>query len=210
MKVTCFFLAASATAGNADIAAHLIVADSSFWSNAAKITGSADAILRAWNGKFDKAMDDAFHMCTSGSYVDHDIIWECGKKVTKMTFNKNPNFNLMGRYAASQFAQLDNNGDGKLNFAEFKRGFAGFFSTVGSTLVDIFDADGNGVLEGKENNEMHFGLNNIWDEFSSDKNRELINPILNTWIGSDLDKNVDTLSKAEMTEQAILQSVPYF
>ena len=71
---------------------------------------------------------------------------------------------------------------------------------------------------------MHFGLNQIWDEFSSDKNRDLINPILDvsltfflyiltifkTWVGSDLDKNVDTLSKAEMTEQAILHSVPYW
>ena len=91
-------------------------------------------------------MDDAFHMCTTGSHVDLDIIWECGKKVTAATFDKNPSFNLMGRYAASQFHQLDQDGDGKLNFDEFKRGFAGFFSTVGSTLVDIFDADGNGRL----------------------------------------------------------------
>jgi hypothetical protein len=50
----------------------------------------------------------------------------------------------MGRYATSQFYTLDKNADGKLNFDEFKRGFAGFFSTVGSTLVDIYDADGNG------------------------------------------------------------------
>ena len=50
----------------------------------------------------------------------------------------------MGRYAASQFSQLDKNADGKLDFEEYKRGFAGFYSTVGSTLVDIFDADGNG------------------------------------------------------------------
>ena len=47
MKITSAFLAASATAANADIAAHLIAADASFWSNAAKLTGSADAILRA-------------------------------------------------------------------------------------------------------------------------------------------------------------------
>jgi hypothetical protein len=47
MRVTSSLLAASATAANADIAAHLIAADASFWSNAAKITGSADAILRA-------------------------------------------------------------------------------------------------------------------------------------------------------------------
>jgi hypothetical protein len=47
MRVTSSFLAATATAANADIAAHLIAADASFWSNAAKITGSADAILRA-------------------------------------------------------------------------------------------------------------------------------------------------------------------
>ena len=52
----------------------------------------------------------------------------------------------MGRYGASQFSSLDKNHDGKLCFAEFKRGFAGFFSTIGSTLVDIYDADGNGVL----------------------------------------------------------------
>ena len=56
---------------------------------------------------------------------------------------------------------------------------------------------------------MHFGLNKIWDEFSTNKNRELITPILDvcrlqilsltyfkTWVGSDLDGNVDTLSKA--------------
>ena len=49
MKITSAFLAASATAANADIAAHLIAADASFWSNAAKLTGSADAILRAVN-----------------------------------------------------------------------------------------------------------------------------------------------------------------
>lgn len=89
-------------------------------------------------------MDDAFHFCTDKSYVDQEIIWQCGKKVTEATFNKNPNFNLMGRYAASQFHQLDRNGDGKLCFEEFKTGFAGFFSTVGSTLVDMFDVDGNG------------------------------------------------------------------
>ena len=102
-------------------------------------------------------MDDAFHMCTNGNFVTVDDIWECGKKVTAMTFDKNPckslqtireqpflAFNLMGRYAASQFSQLDKNADGKLDFEEYKRGFAGFYSTVGSTLVDIFDADGNG------------------------------------------------------------------
>ena len=89
-------------------------------------------------------MDDAFHFCTDKSYVDQESIWQCGKKVTEATFNKNPNFNLMGRYAASQFHQLDQNRDGKLCFEEFKNGFAGFFSTVGSTLVDMFDVDGNG------------------------------------------------------------------
>ena len=47
MKVLSSLLAASAFASNSDIAAHLIAADSSFWTNAAKITGSADAILRA-------------------------------------------------------------------------------------------------------------------------------------------------------------------
>lgn len=52
----------------------------------------------------------------------------------------------MGRYGASQFGTLDKNHDGKLDFAEYKRGFAGFFSTIGSTLVDIYDADGNGKL----------------------------------------------------------------
>ena len=51
MKVTSALLAASATASNADIAAHLIAADASFWSNAGKITGNADAILRAVNQK---------------------------------------------------------------------------------------------------------------------------------------------------------------
>ena len=98
----------------------------------------------------------------------------------------------MGRYGASQFGTLDKNHDGKLDFAEYKRGFAGFFSTIGSTLVDIYDADGNGELlikksriyfssgrlEGQEIQDMHFGLNQIWDDFSSDKNRNLINPIL--------------------------------
>lgn len=47
MKVLSTILAASAFASNADIAGHLIAADSSFWANAAKITGSSDAILRA-------------------------------------------------------------------------------------------------------------------------------------------------------------------
>jgi hypothetical protein len=102
-------------------------------------------------------MDEAFHMCTKGDFVTVDTIWECGKKVTASTFDKNPckhlplnffliflAFNLMGRYSTSQFNTLDKNADGKLNFDEFKRGFAGFFSTVGSTLVDIYDADGNG------------------------------------------------------------------
>ena len=98
----------------------------------------------------------------------------------------------MGRYGASQFGTLDKNHDGKLDFAEYKRGFAGFFSTIGSTLVDIYDTDGNGKLwikksqiwpcsgrlEGQEIQDMHFGLNQIWDDFSSDKNRNLINPIL--------------------------------
>jgi hypothetical protein len=155
-------------------------------------------------------MDDAFHMCTKADSVSADDIWQCGKKVTAATFDKNPSFNLMGRYGASQFGTLDKNHDGKLDFAEYKRGFAGFFSTIGSTLVDIYDADGNGRLEGQEIQDMHFGLNQIWDDFSSDKNRNLINPILSTWTGSDLDKNVDTLSKAEMTEQAILHSVQYW
>ncbi|CAG5110310.1 Oidioi.mRNA.OKI2018_I69.chr2.g4723.t1.cds [Oikopleura dioica] len=211
MKFTAAILA-TASAANSGIAGDLVAADSHFWSNAGAISQNADSILKSpwWDGKFDKAMDDAFHMCTTGSHVDLDIIWECGKKVTAATFDKNPSFNLMGRYAASQFHQLDQDGDGQLNFDEFKRGFAGFFSTVGSTLVDIYDADGNGRLEGQENHDMHLGLNNIWDEFSSDKNRELITPILDTWVGSDLDKNVDTLSKAEMTEQAILHSVPYW
>ncbi|CAG5110381.1 Oidioi.mRNA.OKI2018_I69.chr2.g4791.t1.cds [Oikopleura dioica] len=203
-------LIAATNASGADISGHLVAADTHFWTNAASITDSADSILNSWNGKYDKAMDDAFHMCTSNDYVTADDIWECGKKVTAATFDKNPSFNLMGRYGASQFNKLDKNHDGKLCFSEFKRGFAGFFSTIGSTLVDIFDADGNGRLEGQENHDMHFGLNQIWDEFSSDKNRDLINPILDTWVGSDLDKNVDTLSKAEMTEQAILHSVPYW
>jgi len=155
-------------------------------------------------------MLDAWHMCTSGNSVTVDGIWECGNKVTALTFDKNPSFNLMGRYATSQFNTLDKNSDGKLDFDEFKRGFAGFYSTVGSTLIDIYDADGNGRLENEENHAMHVGLNNIWDEFSSNKNRDTINPILDTYVGSDLDKNVDTLSKAEMTEQAVLQSVPFF
>jgi len=210
MKFSAALLAASASATSADISAQLVAADTHFWTNAASITFNADSVLKSWGGKFDKAMDEAFHMCTKGDFVTVDTIWECGKKVTAATFDKNPSFNLMGRYATSQFNTLDKNADGKLNFDEFKRGFAGFFSTVGSTLVDIYDADGNGRLEGQENHAMHVGLNNIWDEFSSDKNRDLINPILNTWVGSDLDKNVDTLSKAEMTEQAILHSVPYF
>jgi hypothetical protein len=49
--------------------------------------------------------------------------------------------------------------------------------------VDIYDIFFR-RLEGKENHEMHFGLNNIWDEFSSDKNRDLINPILNVSLAS--------------------------
>ena len=35
-------------------------------------------------------MDDAFHMCTKGDFVTADDIWECGKKVTSATFDKNP------------------------------------------------------------------------------------------------------------------------
>jgi hypothetical protein len=47
MKVLSSIIAASAFASSADISGHLIAADSSFWANAAKITGSADSILRA-------------------------------------------------------------------------------------------------------------------------------------------------------------------
>ena len=44
-----------------------------------------------------------------------------------------------------------------------------------------------GRLENEENHAMHTGLNNIWDEFSSNKNRDSINPILDvSWTPSDL------------------------
>merc|ERR1712127_77836 len=210
MKLTAATYAAAASAMTGDISGQLVAADIHFWTNAAAITEFADSILKSWNGKYDKAMDDAFHMCSTSDSVSADDIWECGKKVTAATFDKNPSFNLMGRYGASQFGALDKNKDGKLDFAEYKRGFAGFFSTIGSTLIDIYDADGNGLLENHEIQDMHIGLNKIWDDFSSDKNRDLINPILDTYTGSDLDNNYDTLSKAEMTEQAILQSIRYF
>lgn len=50
------------------------------------------------------------------------------------------------RYISMHFQYFDMNRDGRLNPEEFRRAWAGFFSTVGSTIVDMFDRDHNGKL----------------------------------------------------------------
>merc|ERR1711893_437182 len=42
------------------------------------------------------------------------------------------------RYISMHFQYFDMNRDGRLNPEEFRRAWAGFFSTVGSTIVDMF------------------------------------------------------------------------
>merc|ERR1712176_429531 len=80
MKFTTATLAAAVSATAADISGNLVAADTHFWTNPASITGNADSILKSWNGKYDKAMDDAFHMCTKGDFVTADDIWSAARR----------------------------------------------------------------------------------------------------------------------------------
>merc|ERR1712035_126013 len=55
-----------------------------------------------------------------------------------------------GKWDQSMYQSFDMNRDGRLNPEEFRRAWAGFYSTVGSTIVDMFVRNHNDMIDSYE------------------------------------------------------------
>ncbi|CAG5089230.1 Oidioi.mRNA.OKI2018_I69.PAR.g12138.t1.cds [Oikopleura dioica] len=134
------------------------MAEQFFWRNSEWNSDNADRVLRSWQGKWDQSMFHSFEMCGNGQYVDYQMMVNC-----HWTSDSHMNMDFFShfapRYISMHFQYFDMNRDGRLNPEEFRRAWAGFFSTVGSTIVDMFDRDHNDMIDSYEMHDFQYYMN---------------------------------------------------
>merc|ERR1711893_250123 len=134
------------------------MAEQFFWRNSEWNSDNADRVLRSWQGKWDQSMFHSFEICGNGHYVDYQMMVNC-----HWTSDSHMNMDFFShfapRYISMHFQYFDMNRDGRLNPEEFRRAWAGFFSTVGSTIVDMFDRDHNDMIDSYEMHDFKYYMN---------------------------------------------------
>jgi len=167
------------------------MAEQFFWRNSEWNSDNADRVLRSWQGKWDQSMYQSFEMCGNGQFVDYQMMTHC-----HWTSDSHMNMDFFShfapRYISMHFQYFDMNRDGRLNPEEFRRAWAGFYSTVGSTIVDMFDRNHNDMIDSYEMHDFEYFMNYFYpSSFQFSQMSRFFN------------NNMYSFSKWDMTEFAL-------
>ncbi|CBY07298.1 unnamed protein product [Oikopleura dioica] len=134
----------------AGLPSSIIKIDEIIWESAEESVQITNDLLESWSGRYSPAAKKFFDICKSehGSIRKTELS-KCGAKVLE-DFNVDQKTSLMTDFLQFSFDKFDEDGNDELSFMEFEKIFANFIATSGSTMIKVFDKNGNGLLDKAE------------------------------------------------------------
>ena len=144
--------------------------DAIIWESAEESVQITDSLLQSWSGRYTPAAKKFFDLCKGeNESIRKNELSQCGAKVLEdfkvdqsqffMPKKNHKNFaetSLMTDFLQFSFDKFDEDGNNELSFDEFEKIFANFIATSGSTMIKLFDKNGNGLLDKAEIVQVKF------------------------------------------------------
>merc|ERR1712189_100497 len=115
---------------------------SSNWSNFAAAVNSVD----------DAKFQPLWTFCNDdgNDNLSAAELTACGKKSADYMGMNDQNQNFLYDFAGKYWNTIDQDGNGSLDYNEYKYTFAGFAATDAGTVMAAFDEDSNGIMDSAE------------------------------------------------------------
>ncbi|CAG5102733.1 Oidioi.mRNA.OKI2018_I69.chr1.g442.t1.cds [Oikopleura dioica] len=186
----------------AGIPSSIIKVDDIIWESAEESVQITDALLAKWGGRYTPAARKSFDLCRGeNETIPKDQLSRCGEKLME-DLKISQKTSLMTDFLQFSFDKFDADWNGELDFQEFEKIFANFIATTGSTMIKLFDKNGNGILDKAEIVQILKELGKFGrfqaDSLDGSDINYYIHPAAD-FISSFLVTIKETISKSEMT-----------